>query len=93
VTGGGSWRTDNGTRIPWIISGEVGKQYLFVFGYSNHPSTDAYQWFQEGALAAPVVSGRMPVSINSDKPFFKAIQGKSPGELSTLFATPNTSDG
>jgi hypothetical protein len=86
-TGGGSWRYSEGTRTPFVFFGEVGKQYLFVVDNNTQdPDGDGYRWIHEITLGAPIINGRTPTQIDSDKPFFAAIRGKTPEELELLFA-------
>lgn len=87
-TGGGSWRYSEGSRTPFVIFGEVGRQYLYVLGYNDDPAdTNSYRWGNEITLGVPILSGRTPTLINSDKPYFASIRNKTPDELQSLFAS------
>ncbi len=86
-TGGGSWRYSEGARTPFVFFGEVGEQYLFVVDKNTQdPDGDGYRWIHEITLGAPIINGRTPTQIDSDKPFFAAIRGKTPEELERLLA-------
>jgi len=87
-TGGGSWSYKAGIRTPFLVVGEVGSQYVFVLGYNDDPlDTNGYQWGHEASLAVPILGGRTPTVINSQKPYFTAIRDKTPDELAGLFAS------
>lgn len=87
-TGGGSWRYSDGNRTPFIIFGELGKQYLFVFDHNSDPlDENGYEWNHEMTLGVPMIDGRTPAQIVSDKPYLRAIEGKSVEELERLFAS------
>lgn len=86
-TGGGSWRYSNGSRTPFIFFGEIGKQYLFVFAHKTDPAdTDGCEWNHEITLGVPIIEGRTPTVIESEKPYLQAIRGKTPDELVRFFS-------
>lgn len=87
-TGGGSWRYGEGSRTPFVTFGEVGRQYLYVLRSNDDPAdTNGYRWGHEMTLGVPILSGRTPTIINSDKPYFAAIRNKTPDELQSVFAS------
>jgi hypothetical protein len=88
VTAGGAWQYRQGVRSRfWSFFGEVGQQYLVVLVENTNPhDTNGYGWQHEAPLEAPIIDGRTPVEIESDKPWFTAVRGKTPDELEQLFA-------
>lgn len=86
-TAGGSWQYRDGQRTPLFYFGELGRQYLFVLRHNDDPSdTNGYAWMHDATLEVPFVNGRTPAVINSEKPYFAAIRGKTSEELARLFA-------
>jgi hypothetical protein len=84
--GGGVWTQRNGVRSePLWWWGDVGKQYLYVL-VRTPDGAGTTRWAHEFELMAPILNGRMPTRIDSHKPWFAEIQGKTPDELERLFA-------
>jgi hypothetical protein len=85
---GGVWHeSKEGKRTPAWLIGDVGQQYVFVVGENIWDlDGDSYRWMYEGSLLAPIMNGRTPAEIDSEKPYFKEIEGKTPDELEQLFA-------
>ncbi len=87
-TAGGSWFYRQGVREPLFKFGEVGEQYVFVLAKNtSDTNNNSYEWVHEGTLGAPLIGGRTPTDIESEKPYFQAIRGKTPDELERLFDT------
>lgn len=87
-TAGGSWSYNQGIRTPFVWFGDVGQPYVLVLARNSTDVNDnGYEWMHEGALGVPILSGRTPIVINSDKPYFAEIRGKTPDDLERLFAT------
>jgi hypothetical protein len=83
--GGGVWSQSNGVRSEPLWSwGDVGKQYLYVL--VQNPDGSGNRWAHEFELLTPIMNGRTPTMINSSRPWFAEIQGKTPDELEQLFA-------
>ena len=92
-TAGGSWRYSEGTRTPFFYFGEIGQQYMLIFKQkTNREDADGYEWMHDGTLGLPIVDGRTPTVIESEKPFFAAVRGKTPDELVKVFATSLSGD-
>ena len=87
LANGGSWWYESGEPSTSLFFGRIGQAYLLTLFYNGHvEDTDALGWGYDVELLLPILDGRTPEVVDLEKPFYDAVECKTPDELEALFA-------